>query len=131
MSKNAGIPRRILAPGEGKSARLLFPSVGIARGQSARINFTNVSDGELNLTFIAVDDNNVSHLRTVMTLEPGQTGHVDLNADLIGLLEADSRYAQPLTLSWAPTGLVAAAVRADLQSARSKSLITKRGKLRY
>lgn len=67
--------------------QILFPSVGIARGQSARINFTNVSDGELNFTLIAVDDNNVSHLRTVMTLEPGQTGHADLNADLIGLLE--------------------------------------------
>ena len=67
--------------------KLLFPSVGIARGQSARINFTNVSDGELNFTLIAVDDNNVSHLRTVMTLEPGQSGHADLNADLIGLLE--------------------------------------------
>ena len=67
--------------------KMLFPSVGIARGQSARINFTNVSDGELNFTLIAVDDNNVSHLRTVMTLQPGQTGHADLNADLIGLLE--------------------------------------------
>lgn len=67
--------------------QIFFPSVGIARGQSARINFTNVSDGELNFTLIAVDDNNVSHLRTVMTLEPGQTGHADLNADLIGLLE--------------------------------------------
>jgi hypothetical protein len=66
---------------------ILFPSVGIARGQTARINFTNVSDGELNFTLIAVDDNNVSHLRTVMTLQPGQTGHADLNADLIGLLE--------------------------------------------
>lgn len=64
--------------------KMLFPSVGIARGQSARINFTNVSDGELNFTLIAVDDNNVSHLRTVMTLQPGQTGHADLNADLIG-----------------------------------------------
>ena len=67
--------------------KMLFPSVGIARGQTARINFTNVTDVELNFTLIAVDDNNASHLRTVMTLQPGETGHADLNADLIGLLE--------------------------------------------
>jgi len=68
--------------------QIFFPSVGITRGQTARINVTNLSDSALNFTLGVYDNNNINHLPpTEMKLEPGQTGHVDLNADLIELLE--------------------------------------------
>ena len=68
-----------------KNYSKLFPNVGITRGQTARINVSNLSDKELNFTLEALDNEGVFLLPAVrMTIAPSQTRYVDLNADLIG-----------------------------------------------
>ena len=67
---------------------LHFPDLGITRGQTARINVSNLSETPMSFSWSIFDNNNVNHLPpTEMTLEPGQSGYADLNADFLSILE--------------------------------------------
>jgi hypothetical protein len=67
---------------------LNFASVGVIKGQSIQINFTNNGSDPLKINFLILDDDGKNYLPAVQReVFPGRTVHATLNAQEIPFLE--------------------------------------------
>ncbi len=79
----------VLDAGAATTVRALnFASVGVIKGQSIQINFTNNGSDPLKINFLILDDDGKNYLPAVQReVFPGRTVHATLNAQEIPFLE--------------------------------------------
>ena len=67
---------------------LNFASIGMIKGQTARINVTNMGAEAVVLNFAVLDDSGINFLeRSEASVEPGKTVHVQLSADSLSFTQ--------------------------------------------